>query len=81
MPISFETMILYASIAAVLSMLFLNGLPRFYHPVFRGRSFARASNDGFFLSVESRDAMFDRGGQRRELLASLGGVEIQFLKA
>ncbi len=79
-PISFETMILYASIAAVLSMLFLNGLPRFYHPVFRGRSFARASNDGFFLSVESRDAMFDRGATP-ELLASLGGVEIQFLKA
>ena len=79
-PISFETMILYASIAAVLSMLFLNGLPRFYHPVFRGRSFARASNDGFFLSVESRDAMFDKGATP-ELLASLGGVEIQFLKA
>ncbi|MGZ3301084.1 MAG: quinol:electron acceptor oxidoreductase subunit ActD [Isosphaeraceae bacterium] len=79
-PISFETMILYASIAAVLSMLFLNGLPRFYHPVFRGRSFARASNDRFFLSVESRDAMFDRGATP-ELLASLGGVEIQFLKA
>ena len=79
-PISFETMILYASVAAVLSMLFLNGLPRFYHPVFRGRSFARASNDGFFLSVESRDAMFDKG-VTPELLASLGGVEIQFLKA
>ncbi len=79
-PIDFETMILYAAIGAVLGMLFLNGLPRFYHPVFRGRSFARASNDGFFLSVESRDAMFDRGATP-ELLASLGGVEIQFLKA
>ena len=60
-PISFETMILYASIAAVLSMLFLNGLPRFYHPVFRGKTFARASDDGFYLSVEARDAMFDKG--------------------
>lgn len=78
-PISFETMILYAAIGAVLSMLFLNGLPRFYHPVFRGRSFARASNDGFFLSVESRDAMFDKGATP-QVLASLGGVEIQFLK-
>jgi Ni/Fe-hydrogenase subunit HybB-like protein len=79
-PISFETMILYAAIGAVLGMLSLNGLPRFYHPVFRGRSFARASNDGFFLSVESRDAMFDKGATP-ELLASLGGVEVQFLKA
>ncbi len=78
-PISFETMILYASIAAVLSMLFLNGLPRFYHPVFRGKTFAKASDDGFFLSVEARDAMFDKG-ETPALLASLGATEIEFLK-
>ena len=78
-PIDFETMILYAAIGAVLGMLFLNGLPRFYHPVFRGRTFTRASNDGFFLSVESRDAVFDRGATP-ELLASLGGIEVEFLK-
>ncbi|HKM56222.1 MAG TPA: DUF3341 domain-containing protein, partial [Isosphaeraceae bacterium] len=78
-PISFETMILYASIAAVLSMLFLNGLPRFYHPVFRGKSFARASDDGFYLSVEARDAMFDKV-QTPALLASLGAMEIEYLK-
>ncbi len=78
-PISFETMILYAAVAAVLSMLFLNGLPRFYHPVFRGKTFARASNDGFFLSIESRDAMFDKG-ETPTLLASLGATEIEFLK-
>ena len=78
-PISFETMILYASIAAVLSMLFLNGLPQFYHPVFRGKTFAKASDDGFFLSVEARDAMFDKG-ETPALLASLGATEIEFLK-
>ena len=79
MPIDFETMILYAAIGAVLGMLFLNGLPRFYHPVFRGRTFTRASDDGFFLSVESRDGMFDKEATP-ELLAELGGVEVQFLK-
>jgi hypothetical protein len=79
-PISFETMILYASIAAVLSMLFLNGLPRFHHTVFRGGSFARASDDGFFLSVETRDSMFDRSGTPA-LLASLGATDLEFLKA
>ncbi len=79
-PIDFETLILYAAIGAVAGMLFLNGLPRFYHPVFRGRSFARASDDGFFVTVESRDAMFDKESTP-EQLAKLGGVEIQFLKA
>jgi Ni/Fe-hydrogenase subunit HybB-like protein len=77
-PISFETMILYASIAAVLSMLFLNGLPRFYHPVMRGRSFARASDDGFFLTVETRDSMFDRS-ETPARLAELGATEVEFL--
>ena len=79
-PISFETMILYASVASVLGMLFLNGLPRFYHPVFRGKTFARASDNGFFLSVEARDTMFDKG-ETPALLASLGATEIEFLKA
>jgi hypothetical protein len=51
-PITFETTILYAAFGAVFGMLALNGLPRLYHPVFRGKSFARASNDGFFLSVD-----------------------------
>jgi Ni/Fe-hydrogenase subunit HybB-like protein len=78
-PISFETMILYAAIGSVLGMLFLNGLPRLYHPVFRGRSFARASDDGFFLTVESRDAMFDKD-RTPELLGSLGASEIEFLR-
>ena len=79
-PIDFETLILYAAIGAVAGMLYLNGLPRFYHPVFRGRSFVRASDDGFFVTVESQDAMFDKESTP-ELLAKLGGVEIQFLKA
>jgi hypothetical protein len=78
-PIDFETMVLYAAIGAVLGMLFLNGLPRFYHPVFRGRSFDRATDDGFFVSVESRDALFDKSATP-ELVAELGGTEIQFLK-
>ena len=52
-PITFETTILYAAFGAVFGMLALNRLPELYHPVFRGKSFARASNDGFFLSVEA----------------------------
>jgi hypothetical protein len=78
-PISFETMILYAAIGAVLGMLLVNGLPRFYHPVFRGTSFPRATDDGFFLSVESRDAMFDRR-ETPALLGSLGASEIEYLR-
>jgi len=79
-PISFETTILYAAFGAVFGMLALNGLPRLYHPVFRGKSFARASNDGFFLSVEARDPLFDR----REIVALLevlGGSEVELIES
>jgi Protein of unknown function (DUF3341) len=79
-PISYETMILYAAFASVIGMLVLNGLPRLYHPVFRGRTFDRASADGFFVAVEARDPNFDPR-DTAALLASLGGTDIELLQA
>jgi Ni/Fe-hydrogenase subunit HybB-like protein len=79
-PISFETTILYAAFGSVAGMLILNGLPRLYHPVFRGRSFARVTCDGFFVSVEARDPRFDPR-ETPGLLAAAGGTEIELLEA
>jgi Ni/Fe-hydrogenase subunit HybB-like protein len=77
-PINFETMILYAAFGSVGAMLLLNGLPRLYHPVFRGRSFARATDDGFFLTIEARDPEFDPR-ETPARLAAAGGTEIELL--
>jgi hypothetical protein len=77
-PISYESMILFAAIGAVVGMLAQNGLPQFYDPVFFGRSFPRATDDGFFLSVESKDEMFDKT-VTPGLLSELGGVELEYL--
>jgi Ni/Fe-hydrogenase subunit HybB-like protein len=79
-PITFETMVLYAAFGAVAGMLLLNGLPRLYHPVFRGRSFTRVTGDGFFLAVEARDPKFDQSATTA-LLAEAGGKEIELLHA
>jgi hypothetical protein len=79
-PITFETTILYAAFGAVIAMLALNGLPRLYHPVFRGKSFARASDDSFFVSIEAGDALFDRR-ETIALLELLGGTEIELIES
>jgi hypothetical protein len=75
-PVTFEMTILFAAFAAVGGMFILNGLPQPYHPVFNVSSFARgASQEGFFLAIETADPKFDRT-RTFEFLKSLSPREI-----
>jgi hypothetical protein len=56
---AYETTILFGALAAAVGMLFLNGLPQPYHPVFNVPEFANASRNRFFLVIESKDPRFD----------------------
>jgi hypothetical protein len=67
-PVTFEIMILVASLATLFGMLFLNGLPRPHHPVFNVPRFVHASQDRFFLCIEATDALFDSETTRQFLL-------------
>jgi hypothetical protein len=74
-PATFELAILGAAFAAVLGMLALNGLPMPYHPLFNVDRFALASRNRFFLSIESRDPLFDPS-KTRDLLRQLSVFEV-----
>ncbi|HXG33599.1 MAG TPA: DUF3341 domain-containing protein [Bryobacteraceae bacterium] len=74
-PITFETTILFAALAAVLGMLALNGLPQPYHPVFNAPRFALATHNRFFLCIEAADPKFDPQATRR-FLESLHSREV-----
>jgi hypothetical protein len=73
--ITFELTILFASIAAVVGLMALCGLPMPYHPTFNAPRFAMASNDRFFLCIESADPLFDTT-QTTSFLESLDPKEV-----
>lgn len=75
-PIIFELAVLLAAFGAVLGMLALNGLPRFYHPVFRHTRFDRAADDKFLLALEANGAQFD-AEQAAEILQGAGGKHVE----
>jgi hypothetical protein len=78
-PICFELTVLFASFTAVGSMLFLNQLPRFNHPIFNWDRFTSVTNDGFFLVVQSADPVFSEM-RTRDLLQKLGGCNVTLIE-
>ncbi|MGH9939876.1 MAG: DUF3341 domain-containing protein [Blastocatellia bacterium] len=74
-PVTFECTILLASFGAFLGNLIMNRLPQPYHPVFNVPSFARASQDRFFLCVKSDDPKYNEA-ETRVFLAGLGAKEV-----
>ncbi len=70
-PVTFELMVLFASITVTVGLFLMNRLPRPHHPLFGVPAFARATQDRFFLSVEAADERFDPGATR-SFLESVG---------
>ncbi len=58
-PVMFECTILFSAFSTVIGMILLNGLPKFSNPVFTNPRFDRATDDRFFLWVDSRDKYFN----------------------
>lgn len=75
-PIAFELTVLLAGFTAFFGLWGLNKLPQVWHPLFKKDRFYRATDDGFFISVESQDAKFDRAATER-LLRDAGATAVE----
>ncbi len=75
-PVTFELTVLCAAVTGTLGMLFLNGLPRFHHPIFAAPGIERATVDKFFLCIEAADPKWDLEETRRYLQDELGATEV-----
>ena len=57
-PVTFELTILTSALCGVLGLFLLIKLPKPHHPLFNIPEFERASDDRFFLCLESTDPRF-----------------------
>jgi hypothetical protein len=79
-PITFELGILFGALGAVFGMFGLNQLPMHWHPLFNSTPFERASNDTFFISIESWDPKFDPE-KTRQFLQGIGARRVELVKS
>jgi hypothetical protein len=79
-PPSYELTILLGAFGSLLGMLFLNRLPRWYHPLLKNRRFAAgATHDKFYVVIETADPKYSETETRR-LLESAGGKHIELVE-
>jgi len=60
MPVNFELTVLFSAFGALLGMLALNELPKFYNRLFLMDPFQKVTTNGFFLGIEAKDPKFTK---------------------
>lgn len=78
-PVMFELTILFSGFTVLFGLLALMQLPRLNHPLFASKQFHRATDDGFFIAIEARDAQFSPE-DTKQLLADIGGANIELVE-
>jgi hypothetical protein len=78
-PTAFELTILLGALGALFGMLFLNRLPRLYHPLLKHKRFALATHDRFFLVIECADPKYS-ATETRKLLEAAGSQRLELVE-
>jgi hypothetical protein len=78
-PVTFGVAVLLGAASAVIGMLALNKLPMLHHPAFNSERFAKVTDDGFFVTVDASDPIYDQNVVV-SLLESSGGKNIEVLE-
>ena len=79
-PITWELLVLTASLTGVIGLFALCGLPQPYHPLFNVPVFARATRDRFFLAIEAIDPKFNVDATT-SFLAGLNAASVEIVPA
>ena len=78
-PICFALGILGGVFGSVFGMFALNQLPTYFHPLFKSKKFERATDDGFFISIQADDPQYNQEDVKA-LLENTGAVSIEVIE-
>ncbi len=76
--ITFETMVLFASVGVFVLFFWSCRLPRLNHPIFDAPGFETATSTGFWVGVNAGDDNFDPDQTEREL-RELGAARVEYV--
>jgi hypothetical protein len=79
MIITFVLMVLGGAFAALIGMFHLNRMPTYHHPLFNSENFEKATDDGFFVSIEFKDPKFNID-DTKDFLLSIGGKNLEVVE-
>lgn len=79
-PVTFELTILLSAFGAVFGMFFLNNMPKHHNKLFNSERFKRATDDGFFIVIETDDDLYNES-KTADLLREAGAIHIEPISA
>jgi hypothetical protein len=78
-PPSYELTILFGAFGSLFGMLFLNRLPKLYHPLLKNKRFSLVTHDRYFVVVECSDPKYSEA-ETRKLLEHAGSRHIEVVE-